>query len=425
MQLHHSIEAKQQQAQMDIRAQAFFTTIQRQPQNKSAEQFDQLGAALGFLPNSPLSLNTTPVTQIDAAASKQYRTIQPALNHLLTEQLGNTQNPEKQPIPSVPTHLKDYLTAIQPQLSAIQVHLLEQEPPQWEINMEKMSDEHYLFPGLTNVLNTQKLLLLSALWHNQQNQQPEMLSALEASWKLNQAIAQRPDLVGQTSASVAADYQARLLRHTQNLPQPQLEQWQLRLSQQAKQQSVLNGFRFDIWLQYQTLQKSLSKVTTQSTLLAPFSPVHRFTLVNIDSIQTAHRAIDVLNSISVCETSQPAIEAQLSTIHTAPWNEAIARPAATLAEKWKKEGDRALSLELTQQALKAQQYYQKHQQWPAASSPSTQATSTACPNEYWISEQSENNTLTIRLSTHLSPAPSQPLQISLTASNREREDTEE
>ncbi|MEM6451964.1 MAG: hypothetical protein AAF703_16825 [Cyanobacteria bacterium P01_D01_bin.105] len=406
---------------MAAHSEAFFAEISQYPKNKSAERFDQLGAALGFLPNDAQSLNIEPVTPINTKAQKRYLALQPALTYLLTEQLGKTGETADgevlRPIPSIPPHLAAYLASIQPDLIAIQTHLLAQAPPQWEINLERMFNEDYPFPGLTNVLNTQKLLILSAISYSHQNQPSEMLAALEASWRLNQAVAQRPDLVAQIAASITADYQSTLLRHTENLSQAQLSQWQHRFSQQIQQQrSVLDGVRFNVWLQYQSLQQSLSKVTESSNLLAVFSPVHQFAIANIDTAQTAHRTIDLLRSTNVCETSESAIEVQLATIQTAEWNDAIAPLPAGLATRWKQESDRTLSLELTQQVLNAKQHYQQHQQWPNHESQtvSQQLRSRACPNEHWVYTLKDDNTLHIRLSAEPVSIPSQSFQMFLT-----------
>ena len=230
---------------MAAQAQAIFAQVDEQSKNASAQQFDRLAATLGFIPNDPLSLSPYPDHPINAAAQEQYNTIQPTLNNVLSKQLGQVDNP----LPALPPNLEAYLAATRPNLLVLQTHLLTQAPPRWEIDIVRMSEEGYPFPGLTNVFNTQKLLLLLALSHRENNQPTDMLSALEASWRLNQTTTQRPDLVSQISASTIADYQATLLRHTAGLSQPQLAKWQHRFAQQARQLSGIEGIRFETWLQ--------------------------------------------------------------------------------------------------------------------------------------------------------------------------------
>jgi len=393
---------------MRDRSNAFFAQVNEQPKNGSATQFDRLTAELGFLPNDSLSLNVPPVVQIDGDAYEQYQAIEPLLNRFLAEELAGAAS---NPIPPLPSEIKDYLVAVQPKLAAVQAHLLQQTPPQWEVNPARMSEENYPFPGLINVFNTQKLLLLLVIWHSEQNQQTEMLSALDASWRLNQAISQRPDLVAKISAFTIADHQATLLRHLDSLPENQLSVWQQRLSQQAMQHSVVDGIRFDTWLQYATLQKSLNKITAEANLTAIFSPVHSLGLANVDTAQAKHRAIDMLSRTSVCDLSQIAMTTQLGTVQTAEWNDTTPPNPELLAKRWRKAGDRALSLELTQHVLNAQQHYHQQGQWPSAS----RFASTECPGAHWMQQQTEKNTFTIHLDAALTPPPSQPLQASLTA----------
>ena len=393
------ITAQQQRAQTNERSDAFFAQINEYPKNESATQFDRLSAALGFSPNDGLSLNSQPVVQVNSDALKRYKEIEPLLNLFLQEKLGNTVDP----IPALPSELKAYLASVQPELATLQAHLLQQAAPHWEINIARMSGETYPFPGLTNVFGTQKLLLLSAIHHSKQNQPSEKIAALEASWRLNHAIAQRPDLVSKLSVSTVSDYQAKLLRHSPDLSQSYIEKWQQRLTQQIAQQSVLKGIRFEAWLNYKTLQNSLSEITAQSGQLAAFSPVHRFTLSNIDTNQSTHRALDMLDSTSVCDLSQADMEARVATIQTAQWNETSVPKPKVLARRWKTAGDRALSLELTQQALAAYHHYQQYKQWPKPA----RAQSEQCPQAQWIREETDGNTITIRLDHKLSEPSSQ------------------
>ena len=266
-----------------------------------------------------------------------------------------------------------------------------------------------------NTRNTQKLLLVSAIDYYQHNQPDQMVAALEASWRLNQAVSHRPDLISQVSASAVSEYQAGLLRHLNGVP----SSWQARLAQQAEQQSVINGVRFDVWLQYESLQKSLSLATTSASATSSisvkrlsnslaywFSPVHYFNLTNIDAAQTAHRALDRLSTLDPCSTTQAEAEAMLAKEVTAQWNTALAPVPAVLARRWKVAGDRTLALELTQKVLQAKQQAQATGQWPD-SLPNT--ASIACPKEHWIYQREDNNTITISLSTQLMPAPSLPL----------------
>jgi hypothetical protein len=408
----NGVQSRRQQAQMSVQSEAFFAQFDTYPRNASAKQFDRLGANLGFIPNDPRSL----IYQLNPDAERAYYKIEEPLGQFLHTQAAKVSGP----LEALPPELASYLKAAKPELDALQTHLLKGEAPMWEINADHMSDQNYPFPGLVNTLNTQKLLLLSAIDHHQRHQSSEMASALEASWQLNQAIARRPDLVSQVSASVVAEYQAGLLRHLDEVP----PEWSARLAQQSDQLSVVKGLEFDVWLQYKSLQKSLALVVTRSgmgmkALSYWFSPVYYFNLANIDTARTAHRALAQLSVLDVCTTSQSMAEAILAKEETAEWNEAIAPIPAVLARRWKVAGDRALAQELTQQVLQAKQQakqqaqvanqapHQGTNQWPESLPDKASST---CPKEHWIYRRESDNTVTISFSKALMPAPSVPLR---------------
>lgn len=403
----NGVLSRHQQAEMSVLSKAFFTQFETYPRNASAKRFDQLGASLGFLPNDSRDL----IFQVDSEAGEAYRAIEVPLSQFLDAQAATVSGS----LDALPPDLASYLSAARPQLNALQNHILSSAGPKWEVDVERMSDQNYPFPGLSNALNTQKLLLLSAIDYHQRRQHSEMVVALEASWQLNQALSLRPDLTSQVSTSVVSAYQSGILRHLDNVP----SQWQARLAQQAEQQSVVRGLQFDVWLQYESLQKSLAQVIARSSRVESsvssglvkdlaywFSPVYYFNLTNIDTAQTAQRALDRLNTLSVCSTSQAAAEAMLDKEETARWNAAIAPVPSVLARRWRVAGDRTLALELTQKVLQVKQQAQATGQWPDSL---PVATSSTCPKERWIYKRADDNTITISLSTALIPAPSIPL----------------
>ncbi len=413
--LRTGILARQQKAQMDIRADAFFSQLSTYPRNTSAQQFDQLGADLGFVPNDFSSL-THPV---DRLAEKDYRTVEKSLRRFLRAQTHRVSGP----LAALPPDLKAYLAAHQDSLAAVQSHILESEAPQWEMNFERMFELNYPFPGQVNTRNVQSLLLLSVIDRAQQGQPAQALIALEASWRLNQAVLQRPDLVSQISAEIVSVYQAGLLRYLQDVP----TFWQSRLSQQAQHQSVLEGYRFETWLQYETSQASLGPATNRPSATARsqpggkltamlsywFSPVYSFQLSSISATGTTHRALDRLAALNVCATSQSMAEEVLIQAAPAQPNQSSALVPKAWAKWWKLAGDRALAIELTQNVLQAKQQLAASGHWPEDL---PNLASQTCPGEHWVYELSDDReTVSLSLSTRLIPEPEVPLRYESTA----------
>ncbi len=430
------MRVRQQQAQLDTASDAFFARIQSYPQNASAQTFDRLGADLGFSPNAAYS----PQLNINTQSAQAYQSIEVSLNHFLDEQTRLTADP----IRALTPDLKAYLNVHQGKISAVEQHLLAQAVPRWSVELEQMFDIDYGFPGFTNVLNLQKLLLLSALDSSQTGQTAKVWTALEASWQLNQTLSQRPDLTSKVLVSVVAEKQAALLRHLNDVP----PLWRSRLDQQIHSLSVhpsaLDGLRFETWLQYEISKRSLATILNQSAqelteerptkpsgdpLEEPlegsienfsnrllknfsqkmsywFSPAYYSQLVRIESLQAAQRAFNQLDRLNVCSTTRIAAEQVMQAENTS-WHQAIAMDSFITVQRWKLAGDRQLNLELTQKVLQAKQAFETSGQWPATI---PDLTSQACPDKHWVYERSNNNQdISLSLSPSIIVEPSIPL----------------
>ncbi|MEL6354125.1 MAG: hypothetical protein AAFR58_20595 [Cyanobacteria bacterium J06627_28] len=389
------INARYQRARMDKQAAIFFSQLPTHPRNLSAKQFDLLAAEFSFAPNDPTHLDI----QFSEENANAYRAIELLLSEFLRKQAATPSGI----LEDIPPELKQYLDSYSTQLRAIQTHLLEQPIPEWDLTYEYMVDPYYPFPGFFNIRSVQELLLLSALDSHHQQKPAEMAATLEASWRLNQTLLQRPDLNAQLSVSTVADYQAGLLRHFNDVP----EIWINRLEQQQQQQSVIAAHTFETWLLYTIQQHSLRATVyqaeptaplgdkLQSTIIYWFSPTYIMQLKAIDTAQSTHRALEQLSGLDVCTTTQQAAEQQLSQEKTADWNQTRIGAPQLLARRWKVTGDRALNLELTQKVLQAKQHLREHGTWPEEL---PELTSTICENARWISTyNADEGTLSLSL----------------------------
>ncbi|MGC1527964.1 MAG: hypothetical protein WA783_18110 [Phormidesmis sp.] len=400
---------RQQQQQVDAQAKHFFDQVLQYAGNDSAEQFDRLSAQLGFTPNAQYS--TPAITDGLAAANFQ------AIDPLLTQFLQTETHKISGPLDPLPLVLQQYLQQQQTPLIKVQQHLLSSPDPQWDVNIERLTDVEYRSPGFFNVHNVQKLLLLKVLDAHQHHQPDEMLAALEASWRLNRAIAQRSDLSSQISLSITAAQQASILRHLPDVP----VYWQPRLLEQSLQQPIMKGLRFEVWLRYLTSQAawipsfaptdSATDNATNSatvseklrtTLTNRFSIQTYFQLVSVNNTQTVHRALDQLAALNVCTTPQVVAEKIIANTHTAVWNNAIPLSPTVIARRWQTTGNRALALELSEYVLALKHLYPATDTWPAAlpTKPSL-----ACPGKHWRYQKANDGMITLSLNSQmLSPA---------------------
>ncbi len=388
---------RHQQKLIDAEAERFFTQISTHSGNASGQTFDALSAKIGLSPNATYS---QPIF-INGPNALAFQRIESMLSHFIEQQSNKVTGP----LDPLPPLLQQYLVTQQADIDRIQAHLLTSPPPLWNMDIKQLTDASYLAPGFFNVRSVQKLLLLAVIDAHHRGQSAEVIATLDAIWQLNQAIAQRSDLSSQVSVSVISAQQAGLLRHLPNVP----VYWQNRLVEQSHHQPVMKGVRFEAWLRYETLKAGWiptaapSKTASvsekmQTGLSNRFSFQTFFKLLSIDSAQTLHRALDQLEELNVCTTSQAGAEAMLSDIQTAFWNSGTALSPEVMGRRWQTAGDRALSLELSQYILQIKQQQEKTGQWPNTVKSKR---SQVCPGEQWRYQRNHDNAISISLSKQL------------------------
>ncbi|MEM6598492.1 MAG: hypothetical protein AAF635_10010 [Cyanobacteria bacterium P01_C01_bin.69] len=370
---------RHQQIQTELQAKAFFSQIPTHTSNASAEQVDRLGAQLGLGPNVGY---TTPVA-LNRNAATAFSSIEPALNEFLYAQSGKASGP----LDPLPPKLANFISTHQLEIDQLQRYLLEHEPPQWEMDSDRMSDPTYPPPGFFNIRSLQKILLLSALQAHQQSQPTKVFDILEASWQLNKTVANRSDLSSQVLVAVISSQRASILRHLDNVP----PQWQSRLQSQLPIQPIMKGVVFETWLRYRIKQNAWIPTAVASTdaglaekfrviFANRFSAQSYFKLISLDSTQTAHRALDNLNQLNICTTPQIIAERQLANVKTASWNRSEGISAEVVAKRWQTAGMRSLSLELSLHVIQLKSHLETTGAWPTDLQP---ISSQFCPGEQW------------------------------------------
>ncbi|MEL6554471.1 MAG: hypothetical protein AAFQ63_13525, partial [Cyanobacteria bacterium J06621_11] len=331
--------------------------------------------------------------QVNAAANSAFRQIEPALNQFIEAQTNKISGP----LDPLPSELQDYLRRHQNEITAIRTHILDHPDPKWDMNIALMAESDYPAPGFFNVRSVQKLLLLQTIDAHHQAKPAELHSTLEATWQLNQAIAQRSDLSSQVSVSVISVQQASILRHLPNIP----HHWRTRLREQSQQQPIMKGVQFETWLWYETAKASwipevmpaptasmIEKL--QAALTNRISPQTYFKLLSVDNTKAVQQALNQLTKINICTTSQLQAETMLSGIQTATWNKREAVPATSMAKRWQTAGNRILALELSEYVLEAKQQRQETGEWPVTIPPKA---SQICPTEQWTYQRTEDGNI--------------------------------
>ncbi len=368
--LYAGVQEQRQQAIADSQATAFFSQFSTVLPNAAAEQIDRISTELGFSPNARY---LAPIV-ISQTAQADFRNIDTNLTLFLQRQTTLISGP----LDPLPAELTAYLDTYSSLINKAKRQILQSDSPQWEMMLETMFNPHYPSPGFFNIRYLQKLILLSAVAHHERGQTAQMLLDMEASWRLNQAIAQRPDLVSQLLSSIILMQQASLLRHFESVP----AHWQTRLASQSPQQAILTGLQFESWLRYKISQSTWSRGNTRW-----FSARSYFKLKTIEAAETTQAALDWLAKTDICSTPQVAIERELRRIQTDQGEQENAFSSAVMARRWISAGDRALTLELSQHILAAKQLRAKQGTWPTQL---LNLDSQVCPGERWVYELTED-----------------------------------
>jgi hypothetical protein len=115
-------------------------------------------------------------------------------------------------IDQIPDELKSYLTQHSDQIDLVVNHLNVNELPVWGITYlseNKLPDFTMALPSFLNLVNFQRLLVLSAIDKSQAGRHVDAMETLSASLKLTATIAQRPDLISQLVAIIGINIHAK------------------------------------------------------------------------------------------------------------------------------------------------------------------------------------------------------------------------
>lgn len=115
-------------------------------------------------------------------------------------------------IDPIPNKLKSYLAQHSNQIDLAVNHLNNSELPVWGITYlseNEIPDYTVTLPSFLDLLNFQRLLILSAMDKGQSGQYEDAIETLSASIKLTIAIAQRPELISKLVAIIGVNIHAK------------------------------------------------------------------------------------------------------------------------------------------------------------------------------------------------------------------------
>ncbi|MBW4486765.1 MAG: hypothetical protein KME12_03130 [Trichocoleus desertorum ATA4-8-CV12] len=369
--------AHQQENQSQQQWQALNAQFDHAGANQSALQLEALSAGLGI--NLLGVKSDRPL--LSQAETKQAESIHQELQAFLERQLEDNTDA----IEPIPQRLQNYLKVHATQLEAIRQQGLQGEMPQWE-SATPYPDVTQVRPTFAGFVKLQRLLIADVLEKHRLGQTEAAIASLEASWKLNQALRDRPELMSQTVALIVTKTQAGTLRKMDRLPPV----WQQRLMEHDYRQSFQTALNWESWLVADVIRKTDLQTQPES-----LSGVSRFwyslrqpylRLAALDAASKMRQAYRSLPQENTCLFDAPTFDMDLDT-SLATWNGERGVILFGFAQQWRTAGFLMIDLELTQKVLKTKAAIAQPQTEPQPQLKpvnSTHRPSVVCPHAGWI-----------------------------------------
>jgi hypothetical protein len=206
----------------------FAARFPAQPDSAAAKQLDALARPLGL----QMVGRTPPSTPESKARGERLQAI--------GKPLGECGRSGSDLCPPPSADAQAFLREHSQRLDAIEALLTSGEPLQWQMDVAKGMASP--FPHLLSHRYLQNLLLARVMLDAAQGR-PSSERTLEASWVLNLALAERPELISRLVASAVFGMQHDVLR---TLPRPPAS-WVARLAQPVFADALRDPFQLEAW----------------------------------------------------------------------------------------------------------------------------------------------------------------------------------
>ncbi|HEY9650692.1 MAG TPA: hypothetical protein V6C95_08520 [Coleofasciculaceae cyanobacterium] len=312
-------------------------------------------------------------------------------------------------------NLRRYLSSKAATLDAIRSHVLNNEVPTFEINIDYLNEGNpsVPLPSWLGMVNLQKILALDILEKNRQGKTSEALATLDVSWKINKSLRNRPELIAQLVALIVSNQQLAVIRRLDNLQ----IQWQQRLLEHDYRESILKALQGEVFATTAIIRE-LDLFSTEEMglsrglllLLRFTSPINRpyLRFSAIDTYQAQSRSYSQLPQQNFCSLS---LDQSKPEADPAWWNPIGQIATLSLPNLWLRAGRRMLDSELTQKILQVKALAVKLGRWPQ-SVPNLE--SSICPGEKWLYQVLSDGTMSLTFSKPLNSEKRQIHRLPLT-----------
>jgi hypothetical protein len=333
--------------------------------NQSALELEKLSAELGIdLAPKKASNRARPSSAKEKLLKDLSKEIKAVLNKRLTEGISSDFR--------ISEELQKYLAANENNFSQIVDYTLNHEPAKWEIDISKHI--HAPIPNLVGQIDLQNLLNLRAVQFFQQSRTNDAEKALEASWKINQQLFDRPETIPYLVGVNIFRTQAGNLRQ---IP-VEYATWHSRLTDSKIHDQFWTVFESDVWTVLKAakegalLDQEHEKPTVINQIWAPYARS-----MTLDYAKVMLQFLTDLKRRDPClpKKIQKNIDKELFSQWNLVWRGAFIDPGRW----WNREARLRLDLELTDKVLQIKEALHKTN--------STQQNETMksdiCPGENW------------------------------------------
>jgi hypothetical protein len=294
-------------------------------------------------------------------------------------------------IDEVPAKLRDYLKNHRANLDALYSLVQRSETPRWETDIALLNRAPV--PALYYHRQLQGLIAFDILERTRKGETAAAQAALEVSWKINQSVRERPELISQMMALSVLDLQTGALRKMQQVP----DTWQKRIGPTEWQESFWRALKFDAMVNSRDMTDVSGPVSGPRgfdlLINSPFGkPLRR--LVGIEILEASHEALSVIRTSNFCGLSPQSAVEQLEGWRS-PWSLGTQYGYTNYLRAWSAWMEAMTRVELTAKILQAKEARNSvtTRDWP---NQLTETKSLICPEAKWVHEIAPDGTINLQ-----------------------------
>lgn len=361
--------------------------------NVSALQLEALSAEFG------VDLATKTYTNRRHPTEQKRKAVE-AIKDQLKAYVYDQLKKDNSSIETAPKDVQAFYESEAPAIQKVVDFLITSETPRWESHIER-----YVLapiPNLLGQLETQWVLMLDILEKKKSNRESEAVRTLEASWKLNQSLSGRGQLLCELIAVSVARSQSAVMRKMDGLDAG----WESRLQIQNYLPGILDSEEVEAW-SFVEFTRNDGELRPGEKLVGKLTPLMKpyLLMMQLDYSDKLCEAVKELKEQNICFTQPKASGAVKFSEWNIMWKKLWPEPY----KPWKRVAKLNLDNELTYRILHIRRTAREDGRWPKEMKDLSQS---MCPLGEWI-YHADTKGATIHFNKEWKDDPENPLILPL------------